>query len=192
MIPYQKEKIENAICFFAHEHQRKSGKTLTQTYLYKYLAFIDFLSVEKLGIPAFDLEYMAMKRGPVPVAIYDKRNQLKTEYYEFKKVESVYYILPKKRPNLEYFSDIEIALMNRLIELHARRNCSTDEICEHSHRRISAWKKTFEKKENDIINFLDVFNDDIKRKKEDDLTQAEKSYLTFLTLKSASKCRQAP
>jgi uncharacterized phage-associated protein len=189
LIPYQKEKIENAICFFAFEHREKSGKTLTQTYLYKYLAFLDFLSVEKLGIPAFDLEYKAMKRGPVPIAIYNNRDQLKTDLYEFKKDESVYYVVPKRRPNLEYFSDVEIALMNRLIKLHARKHCSTDDICEHSHRRITAWKKTFDKQQNDTIDFLDVFKDDIKKKNEEDLTQIEKSYLTFLTLKSAAKCR---
>ena len=35
MIPYQKEKIENAICFFANEHQKKTKHPLYQTFLYK-------------------------------------------------------------------------------------------------------------------------------------------------------------
>ena len=49
MIPYQKEKIENAICFFASEHQKKTKHPLYQTFLYKYLAFLDFESLrEKL------------------------------------------------------------------------------------------------------------------------------------------------
>ncbi|GAG44260.1 unnamed protein product, partial [marine sediment metagenome] len=41
MIPYKKEKSDNAICFFAFNHKRKTGKYLPQTFLYKYLAFLD-------------------------------------------------------------------------------------------------------------------------------------------------------
>ena len=42
---YQKEKTENAICFFASRHKEKTGKYLFQTSLYKDLALfeIEFL-----------------------------------------------------------------------------------------------------------------------------------------------------
>jgi uncharacterized phage-associated protein len=190
MIPYQKEKIGNAICFFALEHRQKSGQPLTQTYLYKYLAFVDFLSVEKIGVPAFGLEYRAMPRGPVPPSIYNKRHYLKTELFEFKKeAETIYFVIPKKHPNLDYFSAFELALMRRLISIHATKYSSTNEISDHSHKRITAWKRTFEKQENDFIDYSLQFDGDIMNKKEDELTPAEENYLTYLAMKGTAKCR---
>ncbi|MGH2575337.1 MAG: hypothetical protein ACRDFC_06525, partial [Ignavibacteria bacterium] len=61
MIPYQKEKIINSILFFAKEHKNKTRKPLLQTFLYKYLAFLDFKSVEETGLPALGLTYLAME-----------------------------------------------------------------------------------------------------------------------------------
>lgn len=66
MIPYQKEKIENAICFFAYEHKKATRKFLTQTYLYKYLALFDFKCLEETGKPALGLKYMAMEKEADP------------------------------------------------------------------------------------------------------------------------------
>lgn len=45
-IPYKDEKLKNAICFFANEHEKLTRKPLSQTFLYKYLAFLDFKSIE--------------------------------------------------------------------------------------------------------------------------------------------------
>jgi hypothetical protein len=62
MIPYKNEKIQNAIAFFAKEHCKKVRKPLYQTYLYKYLAFLDFISLREVGRPALELIYKAMER----------------------------------------------------------------------------------------------------------------------------------
>ncbi|QID33061.1 type II toxin-antitoxin system antitoxin SocA domain-containing protein [Pampinifervens florentissimum] len=69
MDPLRREKLENAIAYFAKRHYEKTGRPLTKIYLYKYLAFMDFLSVRETGRPAIGLRYLAMKYGPVPVGI---------------------------------------------------------------------------------------------------------------------------
>jgi uncharacterized phage-associated protein len=192
MIPYRKEKIDNAVCFFALKHKKLSGKFLTQTYLYKYLALLDFYNIEMTGMPTFDFEYRAMERGPVPTEIYNKRDFLKTELYEFKKQdENVYIIEPKGEPNLDYFSKLEIVRMIDLVRTYAKKYSTTNEITEASHQQIRAWQKTYKLKENEIIDYGLTFEGDLRSKKEQDLTSAEECYLTYMALKSASKCKSA-
>ncbi len=192
MIAYRKEKIENAICFFATEHKKKAGKPLAQTYLYKYLAFLDFLSVEKKGTPAFDLEYKAMEMGPVPYRIYNKRRNLNTELFEFvDQGQNIFIVKSKSQPNLDYFSKFEIGLMKRLITKYATEYGKTDEISDDSHKRIKAWKIAYDNKKNSIIDYFLVFDEDIKKKAENRLTQAEECFLTYATFKNVSGCKSA-
>jgi hypothetical protein len=187
MIAYQQEKLDNAICFFAIEHKQLSGKPLTQTYLYKYLAFLDFSMVKETGVPTLGLDYRAMKRGPVPVPLYNERHKKKTGLYEFKKQEeNIFIIEPKGPPNLDYFSEMEKEKMAELVCRYARRYSRTDEICEDSHKQISAWARTLK---NQIIDYRLMFKDDILSKKAEDLTPAEENYITYLAFKSTSKCR---
>ena len=82
-IPFQKEKIENAISYFAAEHTKITRQPLFQTALYKYLAFFDFEILKKAGTPALGLKYSAMDKGPIPIDIYSQRENYKTErpYY---------------------------------------------------------------------------------------------------------------
>lgn len=187
MIAYQKEKTDNAICFFAKEHKARAGTPLPQTYLYKYLAFLDFLSVEKMGIPAIGLEYKAMKRGPVPPAIYNKRYFLKTAFYEFvDQGGSVFIIEAKQEPNLDYFSPFEIDIMTKLVTKYAKRFCKSEEISEDSHKHIKAWEKTYNKKPNGVIDYILTFDSNIKHKPEKQLTHPEECYLTYIGTKHAS------
>jgi len=187
MIPYQKEKIENAICYFAHEHQRVTRKPLTQTYLYKYLALLDFKCLEDAGKPALGLEYMAMERGPVPIKIYRERDQLKSDCFEFRKMnESVYVVSAKGKPNLDYFSEYEIKEMKRLIEIYADRFVKASDMSEASHQDIKAWRKAWKKKPKSMIDYDLAFDDDIYTKSEKSLSFAEECYLTYKALQKAS------
>jgi len=188
MISYQEEKIKNAICFFAWEHNKRTKKLLSQTFLYKYLAFLDFNSVEDTGQPALGLSYIAMERGPVPKEIYDRRRGLKTDCYEFKELEeNKFVILPNGRPNLEYFSHYEIDKMHRLIEIYADAFVKASDISEASHQSIRAWEKAWMKKKNSIIEYEMQFDDDIKHKNQNDLASAEEHYLVYKSFKEASR-----
>lgn len=183
MIPYQKEKIENAICFFASEHMKKTRQPLYQTFLYKYLAFLDFEILKATGRPCLGLSYMAMEHGPVPMEIYDKLNTLKSSCFEYREEqENKKTIHPKGKPNLDYFSQVEIKQIQRLIEIYAHSYISTRLISDASHQDIVAWKKTWDKNHNSMIDYSAEFDDDLFKKKEEELTYPEESYLTYRAL----------
>ncbi len=180
MILYQKEKRENAICFFALNHKRKTRRDLPQTFLYKYLAFLDFNSVKDTGEPALGFKYIAMERGPVPRALYNKRRDLETDLYTFRNVEEdKYVIIAKKEPDLGYFCDYEIEQMEQLVDKFAHRFATTEEISEASHRDILAYKRTTR---NKAIDYRLNFKDDILQKNEEDLSPAEEHFLISLAL----------
>ena len=154
---YQKERIENAICFFAKEHYKNTKKRLPQTFLYKYLAFLDFQTLKETGKPALGLVYKAMPKGPVPEEIYSKKSN--TELYEFKQLNpndlNQYSVIHKKEPDLDYFSKYEIKKMNEIIEFYATSYTNTKIISDVSHEIILAWKKTFEKQPKEPYKFID-------------------------------------
>ncbi len=189
MIAHREEKLNNAICFFASEHKKNSGTHLTQTYLYKYLAFLDFLSVKEFGVPSFDLCYRAMERGPVPIEIYNKRDNLKTPLFEFVAQEkNIYIIRSKSRPNLDYFSAFELDLMSGLIKKYAKKGSRTDEISDDSHETLDAWKQTYKTKKNGIIDYRLTFKHDKKLKTPRERSRAEENLNIYLALKSSAKC----
>lgn len=186
MVPYQNEKIESAICYFASEHHKATRKPLTQTYLYKYLALLDFRSLETTGKPVLGLEYMAMERGPVPIKIYRERDQLKSSCFEFRKIgESVYLVVAKGKPDLDYFSEQEVKEMQRLIEIYADRFVKASDMSEASHQEIKAWKKTWKTKPNSIIDYDLAFDDDLYTKPGGSLSFAEECYLTYKAIQKA-------
>ena len=187
MIAYQKEKIENAICFFASEHSRRTRKPLAQTFLYKYLAFLDFESVEKTGHPALGLKYLAMSKGPVPIEIYSQRKNLKSECFEFREFEEgKFSVIPKGHPSLEFFSPYEIKKMGQLIEIYADAFVRTSDISEASHQAIKAWRKAYKKKENSVIEYSLQFDGDVTRKDPKELTPPEENFLIYKSIEEAS------
>ena len=175
MIPYQKEKIENAICFFAAVHQKKTGRSLDEASLYKCLAFLDFETFEETGRPALGLDYIAMERGPVPIEIYGARRSLKTECFEFvaQKDElssrEKFLVIAHGKPDLDYFSEYEKTTMKRIIEIFADRSIKAGLRSDASHERIKAWKKTWAKKKNSLIDYSLTFDKDPRTKKPEDL-----------------------
>jgi len=188
MIPYQKEKIENAILFFAKEHHKKTKKYLSQTFLYKYLAFLDFTSLKETGKPILELTYLAFDRGPVPKEIYDIRKNYNSSLVKFSDIgNSEIRIIPKlkAKPDLDYFSPYEINLMNKLIEIYGSRYVDTNMISDCSHKEILAWKRTYEKNKNGIIDYSLTFKEDIYKKDSELLTVQEEYYKTYEAIAKA-------
>ena len=176
MIPYREQKIEQAICKMAQRHREKSSRPLYSTFLYKYLAFMDFRSLEDTGIPAFHFEYRAMPYGPVPLEIYEKRGQNHSEYYRWNDLgENRYTIEVIRSPELKYFSRYELDLLDRMIADYAEKFSSTIEISEESHNKIRAWKIAHDRKPNSIIDFADTF-----------ATQEDKNYHNWLLYRALS------
>jgi hypothetical protein len=190
MLPYRKERIENALLFFAQNHHKKTRKYLYQTFLYKYLAFFEFRYLKKVGDMPLELTYKAMDRGPVPMEIYENRE---TPSY-FKKVvfepvptksgNTGYIVKPKGIFNSDYFAEAEIEEMNNLIEIFAQRWLGTTEMSDASHQDIKSWKKTYDRCRNAVINPIEEFDRDIITIPEEELTTAEERFLFQRSLRA--------
>ena len=187
MIAYRNQKIENAICFFAQEHKKATKQPLYQTYLFKYLAFLDFESLKHTGRPSLGLTYRAMARGPVPIEIYNHRDSYKSDCATFRKVDKDKYIVESKEsPDLVYFSSYEISQMRRLIEIFADRFVKSNEMSEASHQEIKAWQKAWRRAENSIIKLEDEFDENIFSKSSKDLSPAEEAFLIYKGIEQTS------
>lgn len=183
MIPYRDEKIENAICFISNEHIKKTRKLFYQTFLYKYLAFLDFISLEETGQPVLGLTYKAMKNGPVPIEIYGKRGSIQSRLFRLIGMPGNQYVIkPTGKPDLDYFSKYEIELMKRLIEIFGESFIDTKLMSDASHEVIRAWKEAYSKNPNSIIDYSHTYSGDIFKKPEKDLTYPEEIYLTYRAL----------
>jgi uncharacterized phage-associated protein len=184
VIAYKKEKLENAICYFATEHRNKTGRYLPQTILFKYLAYLDFMSLKDTGRPSLELEYKAMGNGPVPYRLYNKRRNYKTSLVEFvPRNGNKFTIESKNNPNLDYFSRYEIRKMDELLSKYADSSISekkiSEKICSDSHEEIRAWKIAYTKKHNSIMNYEDTFDKDILSGDENNLSLAEEKFLNY-------------
>jgi uncharacterized phage-associated protein len=183
MPAYQKERLEKAMFFFAQDHYKKIRKYLSQTALYKYLAFFEFRYLEKTGNMPLELTYKAMEHGPVPMEVYENREEkgaFSTVIFEptdFKAGNSGYLVKPNGKFNADYFADAELEEMRNLIEMFAQGWVGAAVMSDASHKSIPAWKKTYAKSPNAIIDPIEEFNRDITTVPEDSLSTAEERFL---------------
>ena len=188
MIPYQQEKIDNAICFFAKEHYSRTRHRLYQTFLYKYLALFEFKYLKSYGVFPLGLTWRAMPKGPVPVELYDKRHDpcLSNAYAFRKEQNSNIIVLPGKSLNLDYFNHREIGIMKNLLEIYAQAYVTARLMSDASHEEIQAWRKTWAKNPNGIIDASLEFSSNLYEKAE---TAAGFPEEVFLVNKGLSKIR---
>ena len=185
MIAYKKEKIQNAICFFALKHKESTGYDLCQTRLYIYLAFLDFESVKELGQPSLELTYKATKIGPFPLELHSKSGNFNNDFFEFKIDKHQYIVLAKKEPCLDYFSEYEIEIMYNIIEKYS--HLTIKQIIATAYKEIKAWRRTLEQKPNSNIDYALTFDGNIMLKSEEDLTPAEEHYIIYKAIDELSQ-----
>lgn len=188
---YSKEKLENGIAYIAIIHNNIKNKPAYQTYIYKYLALIDFAYIETTGRSVFGLDYHALKNGPIPAQLYDNRN-LYVLIQPFKKAvlleksdDHRIIFKPIADPDLQYFSDDELLLIESTVESYATEVNTIEELCQITHSKIKAWevawKSRAKNRERVRINPLDTFPD-ILKKDPDELTPTEEAAIyTFHT-----------
>lgn len=175
---YSEGKLKNGVAYIAIIHEQVCGRPAYQTYIYKYLALIDFANIKAKGRSVFGLEYLALEKGPVPAMLYDNREAyLESQPFRdtvvLKKIDDRIIFKPVAEPDLQYFSDDEIVLMESLVEKYASTVRTTEELCRISHTEIEAWKARSDK--NRVhINPLDTFPN-ILQKSSDELTPVEEA-----------------
>jgi len=185
MIAYKKERIENAILFFAKEHRKKTKQYISQTALYKYLAFFEFRLLKKQGEMPLELTYQAMEHGPVPIEIYKNHEYcslIKMEPFLIKNNQKAYKIIPNGKFNSDYFSENEIKEMNNLIDMFAQKEVGAAIMSAASHQAIKAWFKTYHNKPNSIIDPINEFDRNILTVPVNELKSEEEKYLMFRKL----------
>jgi uncharacterized phage-associated protein len=175
--------------FFAQEHHKKTHRYLSQTALYKYLAFFEFRYLKSHGEMPLDLEYKAMEHGPVPIEIYANRE---TKNYftlvSFEPVGSGIIVKPAGKFNPDYFAETELDEMCYLIDIFAQQWIGAGVMSKASHDNIRAWDITYKKRPNQTINPIDEFDRDILEIPEEELTPQEERYLTQKAIKEFSPC----
>ncbi|MDR1466669.1 MAG: SocA family protein [Treponema sp.] len=194
MLIYRKERIDNAVLFFAKEHYKKTKNVLFQTALYKYLAFFEFRYLKKYGEMPLGFEYRAMEHGPVPIEIYE--HQENNGYFRLVTFEPVdlkgggrgYTIKPKGSFNSNYFAETELEEMSNLIMFFAQRWVTVSIMSDSSHKEIKAWRTAYKKGVNTLINPLDEFERDIFTISNDDLTPEEERYLIQKSIRDYCVC----
>ena len=143
MIPFREQKIKNAIAYFASEVYARRCYYPRQTWIYKFLALLDYRMLRKTGIPCLGLEYYAMQYGPVPVRLYDQRFDLKTDKFQFIRTDDGgSRVEPCGTPDLDFFSDDELDVMDAILSVYAGTDLET--LINDAHKEIRAWNKAWE------------------------------------------------
>jgi uncharacterized phage-associated protein len=194
MLAYRKERIDNAILFFAGEHYKKTRNDLSQTALYKYLAFFEFRYLKEHGEMPLELEYQAMKHGPVPIEIYANREtkgyfaSVDFETVPLKNGGKGYIVKPKGIFNSDYFAETELEVMKNLIKFFAQKWVTASVMSDSSHREIRAWRKTRKEHPDAMIDPVREFDRDILTIPVEDLTPEEERYLFKRSIREYSLC----
>ncbi len=192
MIPYREQKIDNAVTYFAYKFHARKGYYPRQTWVYKFLALLDFRTLKKTGIPCLGLEYDAMKYGPVPSKLYDKRLRLETDKFRFVNTKDKgCRVEAKKDPELDFFSDNELDVMDEILITYTQEDSDLDTLIKDAHKEIVAWNKAWnlavkEGRGKKRMEFVDEFRN-LSKKKEKDLTPEEERFLNYQNITALEK-----
>jgi hypothetical protein len=152
-IPNKEEKIRNAVCFFASEHERLTGKPLAHTFLHRYLAFFDFASLERMGRPALGLLSSTIGSGPLPIDIYGKGDNPKDDCLVYvPQGEGRYIVKALGKPDLSCFSPFELDEMNKLVQLHAHHFATASDSSEAGYAAKGSSRRTWHDRRKAFTN----------------------------------------
>lgn len=186
MILNKKQKIENAIAFFASEYKKARGYWPAQMWIYKLLALLDFRILLATGRPCLGLEYLAMVNGPVPQDLYFHRQSgAESNVFRFEPAASKgrFNIIALKGPNLDYFSDRAVEEMEKLSEEFIRSGKNLNDVVEATHN-LAAWDKAWSaaqrcNRRRMLMEYADEFQVNPADKAPDALTWQEEAFLVY-------------
>jgi uncharacterized phage-associated protein len=181
---YDKERLENLICYFSYAYYKNKRRYISQTELYKYIAFFEFRILKQIGKPPLHLHYKAMEHGPVPAELYSDRGKQKSGLYEFINIkDNEYRIKALKNPNLDFFSEYEEEEMCIILDSFKKNNVKSNNASIASHESIRAWKVAYSKDKNSNI----TFDDEFEFKDKQNLNSQEDVYMLYKSLYNLCK-----
>lgn len=187
MILNQRQKVENAVAYFAQEYRRAYKRWPAQMWIYKLLALLDFRILKATGRPCLGLDYFAMENGPVPPYLYDNRhNENVSAIYRFTpsmEGGGKIYIEALKKPELEYFSDRAVDEMERLSQEFILSGKGLSYLIEATHK-LRSWETAWNAALNFgrrrmLMEYSDEFSPDIHTKPTDELSWEEEAFLAY-------------
>jgi len=183
MIPYRKEKLENAICYFIKKHEEIAQKPAYKTFIFKYLALFDFAVLAKTGSPALEIQYLALQNGPVPEKLFNHQEELRSTAYSVTEDDEDRVIYNAvHEPNLDYFSEIELEVLEATVSEYMYRGMTTQPLCDKTHEKIRAWRAAWNRRYGNMekISYDDTFPC-LYEKAEEELTAQEDAFLLYKT-----------
>jgi len=122
----------------------------------KVLYFADLCHLDRYGRLISEDRYIAMKRGPVPSAIY---NLMKKDSFRgidklsagAFNIDNGYTVIPLRQPDKDYLSESEIECLDEMLSKYG--SMSFGRLSSESHK--GAWKKA---DENDAVKLEDMVN----------------------------------
>lgn len=150
------DKLGNTLIYFS-----KNMSSLSKTKALKLIYLLDEYSIEKYGIPFFNLEYEAWKFGPVNQEIFtqldsqDSLAYLKNYIYITKGGNNSSFIKTNCEFSDDEFSDNDINLLEYITK--AFKTSSAEELVNLTHKKDGLWYNLVKKH-----NLLDDFEKGIR------------------------------
>jgi hypothetical protein len=119
MTPTKEEKIRNAVCFFAVEHEKLAREPLALNSLHKYLASLGYRSFEESRHPALGLLRGGTERRHLIVDIDGKHTKLKADCFSLVPYHGTYVVEATGLPDLNCFSPFELLGMKKTVKIGA-------------------------------------------------------------------------
>lgn len=181
MIPYKKEKLDNAIVFFIKNHEERVLCPAYKTYIFKYLALFDFAVLRETGKPALELSYDAMLRGPVPRELYEDIDSVRSPIFTIEPNGDDQHIFKSSdEADLDFFSNDEIRILDQIATNFMSPNMGTDYINEVSHKEILAWRTAWDRRsqKKEQMYYDDTFPE-VHSKQNEHLNAQEEVFLSY-------------
>lgn len=183
----ESDKLVNAIIFFS-----KKLKHPNKTNIFKALFNSEFAHIRRVGRPMFGLEYHAWQFGPVPKKLYDEisagnwTDRCKDCFVlienkdedGFGNTEIIF--KSKINPDLEYFSDKEINILEEIAFIYKEARASDSSAV--THQIGTPWHKTVhEKGEGQLIDYELALDEDDSNKLDKDIALEKLKHWKWLS-----------
>lgn len=144
LITHHREKLINAILYFAHE-----TKCLGKIKLFKLLYLLDFEHFRQTGQSVTGLEYRAWKFGPVPIEIMQESEDLDPDLADAIAIEPEqvidylrHAVAPRTAFDDSHFTRRELRIMETLAERY--RDTRSPAMIDVTHEENGAWAKVWQ------------------------------------------------
>lgn len=196
MILYRDQKIRNAVAYLASGFCQRRGYYPHQTWIYKYLALLDFGLLLKQGTPCLGLNHVAMEMGPVTSELYDIRGCLRNDLFEFEETRNGgWRVRVLGTPDLDVFSDEELDEMDSILDEYAAEGFKLEDLITVVHEKIRSWQVAWGQAQQlgrgrMLMEFADEFGDALN-KPEEKLNPVESRFLCYRDMVEAEEKAEA-